>query len=365
MRAFLCSVLFLATTLGAQTRPQTFEKLTFQGTTYEQVIIKSVTPTNVTFLHRDGLASVSLERLSPKMQNALGYSKEKAQRHKIEQQQRFLAAQKQREARMARTQKHRERIEQAKLEALKKAKKRVDLRPQFREYGLGANNQGRRPSCTIFSIVSALEYELARKTKKPKDLSEEYLIWATMRYLYKDSGTASKAIKSLQNNGDLGFTAFDVMLALSQYGIADIEDFSNKIGTTMKKIPDPPKAVIQKAKKRRDIRAYWLKSPNNKERINEIVHMLNLEHPIVVGLAWPPNRTLAHQATLSKQQPRRGAGHAVVLVGYTNETGKPSDMRFIFRNSWGRRWGNGGYGFITYDYMMKHLRTALYLSPEI
>ena len=40
-------------------------------------------------------------------------------------------------------------------------------------------------------------------------------------------------------------------------------------------------------------------------------------------------------------------GHAVVCVGYDD-----SRQAFIIRNSWGAGWGEAGYGFMPYAYML-------------
>ncbi len=40
-------------------------------------------------------------------------------------------------------------------------------------------------------------------------------------------------------------------------------------------------------------------------------------------------------------------GHAILLVGFDNHT-----QKFKFRNSWGSGWGQGGYGYLPYDYVL-------------
>src|SRR5438034_464881 len=40
-------------------------------------------------------------------------------------------------------------------------------------------------------------------------------------------------------------------------------------------------------------------------------------------------------------------GHAVLAVGYDDER-----HGFIFRNSWSKAWGNGGYGVMPYAYLL-------------
>jgi C1A family cysteine protease len=40
-------------------------------------------------------------------------------------------------------------------------------------------------------------------------------------------------------------------------------------------------------------------------------------------------------------------GHAIALVGFSDAT-----RLFLFRNSWGAGWGDGGYGFVPYEYIL-------------
>jgi C1A family cysteine protease len=60
---------------------------------------------------------------------------------------------------------------------------------------------------------------------------------------------------------------------------------------------------------------------------------------------------------------RRVGGHAVVAVGYddnmkiknTNPGGVETTEALLFRNSWGTDWGDDGYGWLPYDYVLKGL----------
>ncbi len=49
-------------------------------------------------------------------------------------------------------------------------------------------------------------------------------------------------------------------------------------------------------------------------------------------------------------------GHAVMAVGYDNNIKiNKSKGAFIIRNSWGEEWGDDGYGYLPYDYVLKGL----------
>jgi len=46
-------------------------------------------------------------------------------------------------------------------------------------------------------------------------------------------------------------------------------------------------------------------------------------------------------------------GHAVCVCGYNDKTGL-----FKFKNSWGKAWGDGGYGYLKYDYVGRYCLDA-------
>jgi C1A family cysteine protease len=50
-----------------------------------------------------------------------------------------------------------------------------------------------------------------------------------------------------------------------------------------------------------------------------------------------------------EQEEKRLGGHAVLAVGYDDSL---DGGRFIVRNSWGEAWGDQGYFYMPYDYLL-------------
>ncbi|WP_309400165.1 C1 family peptidase [Cerasicoccus maritimus] len=330
---------------------------------YHKVVIKEVTPRAVIILHSKGITQIPLADLPPEAQKKFGYDPEAA------------AADEQRAER-----EHAKALQRkAKLESSPskpkpwsanslttelalafrqnpEVKSEVDLRPELRELGLFSKSQGRRPSCSIFAIVGALEFQ-ASKEGKPVQFSEDYAIWATRQYLAdQQSGRSAD-----YGEGDAGFALIDVINALAQYGLVPYDEMPNTFGSGMERIEPPEPALLKQAKRSMQLNALRMDSGNPNTSINHIVHALNRGLPVIIGVAWPHENTLRSAPMISGQNPV--SMHAVTLVGYrSNDDGE--NLRFVFKNSWGPLWGSGGYGWITADYLKEHLSTAYVLDPQ-
>ncbi len=360
IRRFLIAAGLALVVLAAAPPAAGAEAWTVGSKTYERVRVLEVTAATVMIAHAGGMVQLDLASLPPDLQQRFNYDAERAAAWKREA-----------EAGMARTEalRQREEMERKRRAELEEIRQRiaqrqaeadpdyvefrheVDLRPVFVEYSLYLKNQGARPSCSIFAVVSVLEYEYARRFGLNEPLSEEYLIWAFQRM------KPGKPINSGYNFGQL-------IEVLRECGIARRTLLPDSFASYLKD-ENPPLAALDDAVTRRafNVAAF---DPDDKLLVQKIVHALNTETPVILGIRWPPQSTLEHNNLLKDQAPQPNAAHAVTLVGYRSE-GTPESVVFIFRNSYGPQWGLGGYGLMDVSYLRKNLVTAFCLlvpKPE-
>lgn len=200
---------------------------------------------------------------------------------------------------------------------------RVDLR----QWCTAIEDQGNLGSCTGQAIAGAIEY-LNAKSGKPTDVSRLYIYWyerqmiGTVNY---DSGAYIRdGIKVVANRGAS-------LERLWPYNIARYRI-------------EPNKSAVTDGSKRK-VTLY--------ERITNLTGCINAianGFPVTVGFLVYSS-FLNRMVTLTGMMPypnvareRLLGGHAVLLVGYDNNT-----SRFIARNSWGTNWGDRGYFYMPYS----------------
>ena len=88
---------------------------------------------------------------------------------------------------------------------------------------------------------------------------------------------------------------------------------------------------------------------------------LALGHPVACGLRWP-KALRGHELLEVPPADKVFDGHSIILVGYQDEPKRSGGGIFLFRNSAGPRWGNGGYGVMTYAYARTYANDALWLQ---
>ena len=340
------------------------ESLTVGATTYREVQVRSVNARTLVITHTGGMASIRLRDLAPEWQARFRYDPAAAAAADQAARAPPPRAPAPRPARSA--------VPKgiSKFETLLQnfgqpaaIQPEVDLRPKFFQLELGVKNQGRRPSCAIFAIVSALEFQNAELVGRVEKFSEEYLSWAVRKTVQRLPAAAAPGDDAGAEDRDEGFALSEVVAALRAYGIPLQSSMPNTFGRNISTIADPPPAVVQEARTHQRVFVHLLPGRDGPTRINNLVHALNAGMPVAIGLAWPNYRTLRN-GYLSGQKPMPGAGHAVTVVGYRSATGRLEDAVFVFKNSYGVDWGQGGYGTVTYGYLNNHLHDAVLLEVQ-
>lgn len=337
---------------------------------FANVTVREVTVRSITFSHADGIASVALKDLPADLQQKFGYDPlaESLAEEKLANAKEANEAR--RAAQLAKFEARAKIPPQEKFDALLQSFSRpcapqleVDLRPRFRALTLGVKDQGLRPSCAIFAVVSALEFENAEVSGKPEKLSEEYLLWATNKTVkaVDSSMQTTAATDEITDGKDAGFSLGEVVASLRGFGIPLQSAMPNTFGKSLNAIPAPSDEVVQQARSRCKVSVYSIPGREQPQRIANFIHALDAGVPVVIGLRWPHARTL-RSGFLSEQQAMPDYRHAVTLVGYRCENGDVEKTVFLFRNSYGINWGEAGYGRATFGYLAENLLDAVVLE---
>jgi len=200
-------------------------------------------------------------------------------------------------------------------------------------------DQGIRPTCLACAVTSGHEYIRS----DDKLLSVEYLHWLSV----KRDGASKRGVSlktTLNVLADTGQPYEEVW----PYSI-DIDD------TSMDYIPPNPISPDEcfKITWGRELRL----------SIEDLKLQISMGRAVVLGVRLFYSFHYANDGRI--QLPESGdspcGSHAVLLVGYDdNEPG------FIFKNSWGNEWGDKGYGFIPYSYLLNHgLATYVFSNKDL
>lgn len=211
----------------------------------------------------------------------------------------------------------------AKIDASKLPAK-VDLRP----YMTAVENQGELGSCTANATAGAFEYLMSWHKQAQFDLSR--------LFLYYNSRVIEETV-----NQDGGAMLYDVMEALNNNGVCSEKSWPYDIRKYKQK---PPQNCYAEAKE------YGISKYEHVDLdLNTWKSVLAEGYPIIFAamlydsFMQPRNGRI----TMPKANDGSPSGHAMCCVGYSDP-----DKVFIVRNSWGHQWGDKGYCYIPYEYMM-------------
>lgn len=224
----------------------------------------------------------------------------------------------------------------------------VDLRPAFTNWGLPLRLQGNRGTCSVFTLVGALEYALAIQQKRGTPLSVEFLNWA--------SNDATR------NTADGGFFS-DLWSGFVAHGICAEAalPYRRKYDAGLR--PDP--ATVEKARglAKSGLRLHWIKPWDVKTGLTDsqflqIKGTIAKQWPVCGGFRWPKEERW--RDGVLEMRPPAGVfdGHSVLLVGYRDDLQQPGGGVFLIRNS-----GKGGHdAAMSYEYVRAYMNDAAWVE---
>ena len=201
---------------------------------------------------------------------------------------------------------------------------KVDLRSMM----TAVENQGEIGSCTANATAGAYEYLVRTTQNADYDVSRLFMYYNAR----KSQGLEDE---------DSGALIEWLMEQMSTKGACSETTWPYNPKKFTKK---PPKEAYEEAKNYKITKYEHVETD-----LNTWKSVLAEGYPIIFGI----------EIYESFQNPRKGkitmprsseeclGGHAMCCVGYSDP-----DQVFIVRNSWGEQWGNGGYCYIPYKYMM-------------
>jgi hypothetical protein len=230
----------------------------------------------------------------------------------------------------------------------------VDLRPKIQEFGLAIRSQGGRGTCSVFALTFCHEFMTATKRGyRNLDFSEEYLNYVSNVVIneFNDGGFYHDLNQGYDEWGSYLEArvpykpAFDPAFKIQQ-------PYLNAGKATLRHTPD-------------FIREWDSSKGASDAEIEKAVDYLKQGIPVAGGFWWPKPGKFAtqeiHAVDLMTVPPKADVsdGHSVDLVGYRKDSKYPGGGYFVIRNSWGKSWGDEGYGYMPFSYLKAYCNDLL------
>lgn len=232
----------------------------------------------------------------------------------------------------------------AKSEALKTAKKGLPATVDLRKWCSPIEDQGELGSCTANAGVGLLEYFERRAFGRHLDASRLFLYKVTRNLLgWK---------------GDQGAYLRSTMKGMVLFGIAPEKYWPYKID----RFDDEPTPFCYAfAGNYKSIQYYRLDpagtSPS--KALTNVKQSLAAGLPSMFGFAVyssMPGSGEGSEIPFPQPGDRLEGGHAIVALGYDDNRKIGKDKgALLIRNSWGKEWGDKGYGWLPYSYVEHEL----------
>jgi C1A family cysteine protease len=248
-----------------------------------------------------------------------------------------------------------DKTEEVKLVLGSKSALRVKSLPtsvDLREWCSPIEDQGQIGSCTAHAGVGVIEYYERKSFGRH--------IEASRLFLYKVTRNLMKM------KGDTGAYLRTTMGAMVLFGVPP-EDYWLYTDNEKGFDEEPPAFCYAFAQNYQTIKYFRHDSPGIKaeEILKKVKTYLSKGHPAMFGFTVYNSIEQAENTgkiPFPSPKERIEGGHAVVVVGYDdkmkikNKYGKiETTGALLIRNSWGKEWGEKGYGWLPYEYISRGL----------
>jgi hypothetical protein len=227
----------------------------------------------------------------------------------------------------------------------------VDVSANLNDWGIPTRAQGNRPTCSVFTVVGALEYAIASRDGRGTSLSVDFLNWA------------SKDATGRQEDGGFFWQLWNGYQA---HGICEESDMPYQLPYDPERVPS--EAARERAKRFRGLAegVRWIKewNPNTgvtEEQLTEIKRTIADGLPVCGGFRWPKNAEWTDGVLDMRAPEDVFDGHSVLLVGYRDDESQPGGGIFLIRNSG----GPSRDGALSYEYVSAFMNDALVILPAL
>lgn len=222
----------------------------------------------------------------------------------------------------------------------------------LRKWCSPVEDQGRLGSCTAHAGVGIIEYYERKSFGRHID--------ASRLFLYKVTRNLMKT------RGDTGAYLRTTIGAMVLFGVPP-EEFWPYTDSVQDFDREPPAFCYSFAQNYKTIK-YYRHDPHSADAeaiLERIKTYLTAGHPAMFGFTVYSSIEQASetgQIPFPSPRDRIEGGHAVMAVGYDDKIkiknrydSHPTTGALLIRNSWGKSWGEEGYGWLPYEYVRRGL----------